>query len=131
MICRQYIAGIIIIVGIKALSLILVLFQITQFVFHKSLSRPYLRFTAETSLSQKPPYHGALVKLDFHLMFLFEANFWVSWEVKTVPLLLINSLEQPPRAINLLKLYTKYFELASATNSKTTPLVHAHVCKTT
>ena len=122
--------------GLKALSLILVLFQISQFVIHKSLRKPYLqflkqRFTMETSLSQKPLYHGALVKLNFQLMFWFEANFWVSWEVKTAPLSLINSPGQPLRAINFLKLCTKFFELALSTNSKTTPFVDVHVYKTT
>ena len=52
------------------------------------------RFTTEKSLSQKLPYHGALVKLNFQL-------------------------------------YTKILELASGTNSKTTPLVDVHVYKTT
>ena len=33
------------------------------------------RFTTETGLSQKPPYHGALVKLNFQLMFQLEAKF--------------------------------------------------------
>ena len=62
------------------------------------------RLTIEIICSQKPPYHGALDKMNCHSIFPFVANFFVSYEVKTVPLSVNIFPGQPRRDINFLRL---------------------------
>ena len=94
---------------LTALSSIWVLLQVTQLELFKKVwgfTDGFFfkqRFTTKASLSEKPPYHGALIKLNFQLMFWFEANLWVLWDVETVPLSLNNSPGQHLRAINFWK----------------------------
>ena len=86
-----------------------------------------LLFTVETSLSQNPPYHGALSGLNFHSTFLALTKDWVSSAIEQGPLSDNTVTGQPRRLIKRLKLFMNTLASALCTKSKTTPLVDTRI----